>query len=81
VTGSSQQGFTKGWLCLTNLITLYNETTACVDNRRALVVVLIDCSIDFVKAFDMVSHSLLVGKQVRFGWVSEVNEKLYGWLG
>ena len=67
VTGSSQQGFTKGQLCLTNPITFYNETTACVDNRRALDVVLIDCSIDFIKAFDMVSRSLLVGKLVRFG--------------
>lgn len=67
MTGSSQQGFTKGQLCLTNLITFYNEKTACVDNRRALDVVLIDCGIDFIKAFDMVSHSLLVGKLVRFG--------------
>lgn len=55
MTGSSQQGFTKGQLCLTNLITFYNEKTACVDNRRALDVVLIDCGIDFIKAFDMVS--------------------------
>ncbi|KAK4808972.1 hypothetical protein QYF61_015206 [Mycteria americana] len=67
VTGSSQQGFTKGQLHLTHLITFYNETAACVDNRRALDVVLIDCTIDFIKAFDMVSHSLLVGKLVRFG--------------
>ncbi|GAB0199650.1 mitochondrial enolase superfamily member 1 [Grus japonensis] len=67
ITRSSQQGFSKGHLHLTNLITFYNETTACVDNRRALDVVLIDCSIDFIKAFDMVSHSLLVGKLVRFG--------------
>lgn len=67
MTVSSQQGFTKGQLCLTNLITFYKKTTACVDNRRALDVVLIDCSIDFIKAFDKVSHNLLVGKLVRFG--------------
>ncbi|PKU37126.1 rna-directed dna polymerase from mobile element jockey- hypothetical protein [Limosa lapponica baueri] len=42
VTGNSQQGFTKGQVCLTNLVAFYNETTACVDSRRALDVVLIN---------------------------------------
>lgn len=42
VTGSRQQGFTESQLHLTNVMTSYNETTACVNNRKALGVVLID---------------------------------------
>lgn len=39
ITGSRQQGFDEGQLCLPNMITFYSETTAGVDSGRALEVV------------------------------------------
>lgn len=68
VTGSSQRGFTEGQLRLTNLMTSCNETTACVDNRRALGIVLIDHSTDFIKASDAVSPTVYTCRQIGEIW-------------
>ena len=69
----SQHGFTKGRSCLTNLISFYDLVTCLVAEGKAVDIVYLD----FSKAFDTVSHSILLQKLAVHG----LDRYTLGWVG
>lgn len=76
VTGSRQHGFTKGKSCLTNLITFYKDVSRWIVDGKAVDVLYLD----FSKASDTVSHSILIAKLKRYGLGDGVVRWTESWL-
>ena len=72
----SQHGFMKGRSCLTNLISFYDRVTRLVDEGKAADVVYLD----FSKAFDTVSHSILLQKMAARGLDRYTSGWVRNWL-
>jgi len=68
----SQHGFMKSRSCLTNLISSYDLVTCMADKGKAVDVVYLD----FSKAFDTVSHSILLQKVA----VRGLGKYTLGWI-
>ncbi|GAB0210344.1 mitochondrial enolase superfamily member 1 [Grus japonensis] len=76
VIGGGQHGFTKGKSCLTNLTGFYDGMTGWVDEGRAVDVVYLV----FSKAFDTVSHNILVSKLRKCGMAEWTVRWVENWL-
>ncbi|PKU31449.1 rna-directed dna polymerase from mobile element jockey- hypothetical protein [Limosa lapponica baueri] len=73
---NSQHGFTKGKSCLTNPIAFYDGMTGWIDEGRAVDV----ADLDFSKASDRVSHSILIGKLRKCGLDEWTVRWIENWL-
>ena len=67
-----QHGFMKGFSTTTQLLQVYDEINAIIDNRGQVDTVFLD----FSKAFDSIPHDLLIHKIQTFG----IDGKLHLWL-
>ncbi|KAK4821563.1 hypothetical protein QYF61_022223, partial [Mycteria americana] len=69
-------GFRKGRSCLTNLISFYDKVTCLVDEGKAVDVVYLD----FSKAFDTISPSILLEKLAAHGLDRHTPRWVKNWL-
>ncbi|KAK4807129.1 hypothetical protein QYF61_018470 [Mycteria americana] len=76
VISHSQHGFTRGKSCLTNLISFYDKVTHLVDQGKPVDVGFLD----FSKAFDTVSHSILLDKMSSIQLDKSIIRWVTNWL-
>lgn len=76
VINQSQHGFVTNKSCQTNLNSFYDRITKWVDQGNAVDVVYLD----FSKAFDKVSHSILIEKMVKYGVDKRTVRWIQNWL-
>ncbi|GAB0188176.1 mitochondrial enolase superfamily member 1 [Grus japonensis] len=72
----SQHGFMKGRSYLSNLISFYDKVTCLMDEGKAVDVVYLD----FSKAFDTISHSILLEKLAAYGLDGHTLRWVKNWL-
>ncbi|PKU41752.1 rna-directed dna polymerase from mobile element jockey-like [Limosa lapponica baueri] len=72
----SQHGFMKGRSCLTNLISFYDKLNHLVDEAKTVDVVYLD----FSRAFDIISHNILLEKLAAHGLDGGTLHWVKNWL-
>uniref|UniRef100_A0A8D0DX11 Reverse transcriptase domain-containing protein n=1 Tax=Salvator merianae TaxID=96440 RepID=A0A8D0DX11_SALMN len=76
VINQSQHGFVTNNSCQTNLISFYDKITGWIDQGKAVDIVYLD----FSKAFDKVSHTILIEKMIKYGIDRTTVRWIHNWL-
>ncbi|XP_073537645.1 uncharacterized protein [Phyllobates terribilis] len=76
VINQSQHGFVTNKSCQTNLISFYDRITDWVDQGNAVDIVYLD----FSKAFDKVSHTILIEKMTKYAMDQATVRWIHNWL-
>ena len=72
----AQHGFRKGRSCLTNILETLEQWTKILDEGDGVDV----AYLDFRKAFDLVSHELLIHKMTKYGISGQILEWVRNFL-
>ena len=76
ILSNSQHGFRSGRSCLTNLLEIMEDWTEIIDDYDDIDV----AYLDFIKAFDLVSHKHLIYKLSKYGITNQVLQWIEAFL-